>query len=75
MVKIRLVPRSKSYHIVVADARRARDAKTIDILGSMSWVRCARRISINMDALKSWLRVGALPTRAVIKLLTNAGLL
>ncbi|AUG91645.1 30S ribosomal protein S16 [Candidatus Hodgkinia cicadicola] len=39
MVKIRLIPRQTSQNIVVADSRRARDAKVIDKLG----VVCVKR--------------------------------
>ncbi|AUG91533.1 30S ribosomal protein S16 [Candidatus Hodgkinia cicadicola] len=75
MVKIRLIPRQTSQNIVVADSRRARDAKVIDKLGVVCVKRNAPCVSVNATALKLWLRAGALPTRAAARLLFNVGLL
>ncbi|XXN13766.1 MAG: 30S ribosomal protein S16 [Candidatus Hodgkinia cicadicola] len=75
MVRIRLVPKRESKHIVVADSRRARDAKAIDKLGIVSTKRGLPCVSIDIVALRSWLKAGALPTRSVAKILANAGLL
>ncbi|XXM93299.1 MAG: 30S ribosomal protein S16 [Candidatus Hodgkinia cicadicola] len=75
MVKIRLIPRRTSQNIVVADSRRARGAKAIDKLGVVCTRRAMLCVSIDIIALKSWLRAGALPTRALARLLVNAGLL
>ncbi len=75
MVKIRLIPRQTSKDIVVADSRRARDAKAVYKLGTA----CAKRgvccVSVDIAALSAWLRAGALPTRAAARLLVSAGLL
>ncbi|AIC63848.1 30S ribosomal protein S16 [Candidatus Hodgkinia cicadicola] len=75
MVKIRLIPGRTSQSIVVADSRRARTAKVIDKLGVVCVKRNSPCVSINVMALKSWLRAGALPTHAAARLLVNVGLL
>ncbi|XXN19733.1 MAG: 30S ribosomal protein S16 [Candidatus Hodgkinia cicadicola] len=75
MVKIKLVPRREVSHIIIADSRRTRNAKAIDKIGLVSLKRGIPCVSIDIIALKMWLRVGALPTKAVTRLLVNAGLL
>ncbi|AUG34187.1 30S ribosomal protein S16 [Candidatus Hodgkinia cicadicola] len=75
MVKIRLIPRRTSRNIVVADSRRARNAKLIDKLGVVCVKRNAPCVSIDIIALRFWLRAGALPTHAAARLLVNVGLL
>ncbi|AUI38900.1 30S ribosomal protein S16 [Candidatus Hodgkinia cicadicola] len=75
MVRIRLIPRRTTQNIVVADSGRARNAKVVDKLGVVRVKRNALRVSIDVMALKSWLRAGVLPTRAAARLLVNVGIL
>ncbi|ATY93594.1 30S ribosomal protein S16 [Candidatus Hodgkinia cicadicola] len=75
MVKIKLVPRREVSHIVIADSRRATNAKAIDRIGLAGLKRGVPCVSIDITALKFWLRAGALPTKAAAKLLASVGLL
>ncbi|ATW06169.1 30S ribosomal protein S16 [Candidatus Hodgkinia cicadicola] len=75
MVKIRLIPRRTSQDVVVADSRRARNAKVIDRLGVVCVKRNVLCVSVNVLALRFWLCAGALPTHAAARLLVNVGLI
>lgn len=52
MVKIRLIPRRTSQDVVVADSRRARNAKVIDRLGVVCVKRNVLCVSVNVLALR-----------------------
>ena len=63
------------YRIVVIDSRRARDSKSIDVLGHYDPLARENQIEINEEAVLEWIGRGALPSRTVNKLLHRSGLL
>ncbi|MCH5291558.1 MAG: 30S ribosomal protein S16 [Treponema sp.] len=79
MVKIRLkrfgAKKRPFYRIVVQDARKPRDGKTIEELGVYQPVSPAEKQSaFNEDRVKYWLSVGAQPTPTVKRILNKNGL-
>ena len=72
-VKIRLARRGKKkcpfYHIVVADERKPRDGRFIEILGTYDPRNKEQRVVGKKDRIEYWLNRGARPTEMVSKLL------
>lgn len=79
MVKIRLrrmgMKKQPSYRIVVCDSRAPRDGKYIENIGFYNPRTEPDTIQINEERALYWLRVGAQPTEAVLKLFEKAGLM
>lgn len=79
MVKIKLrrmgKKRAPFYRIVVADARTARDGKSIDEIGTYDPNLNPSVYNINEEAAKKWLANGAQPTERVEKIFKLAGIL
>ena len=75
-LKIRLkrigMRKQPSYKIVVADARKPRDGKAVDILGSYSPQRKDKPLTLDIEKVDKWLSVGAKPTEAVKKIVERA---
>jgi small subunit ribosomal protein S16 len=66
------------YRIVVTDSRNARDGRFIERLGSydpMLTKENEKRVVLNLERLKHWLSVGALPSDRVARFLGDAGLM
>lgn len=61
------------YRIVVADKRSARDGRYIERLGNYDPLLKDAKSGVNMDRVKHWLGVGALPSERVAKLLKLHG--
>src|SRR3712207_4239570 len=78
-VKIRLarVGRRKgpAYRVVVADARKPRDGRFIEILGFYQPLPTETQIQIDQDKAVKWLQNGAQPTETVRSILRKAGVL
>ncbi len=78
MVKIRLTRKGAHkrpfYRVVVADSRKRRDGRFIDILGNYDPLKKPSAINIDIEKAKNWLRSGAQPSDTVKKLLQKAGL-
>lgn len=78
-VKIRLQRRGKTkqpvYRVVVQDSRVSRDGKVIEIIGTYNPLREPVAVSIVEEKAKSWIAKGALPSKAVTRLLVNAGVI
>ena len=76
-VKIRLMRVGKkkqpSYRVVVADARKARDGRFIEIIGQYAPRQDPSFCQIDADSALAWLRKGAQPTEQVQKLLSAQG--
>jgi small subunit ribosomal protein S16 len=76
-VKIRLMRMGKAkqptYRVVVADGRKARDGRFIEIIGQYGPRHDPSLINIDGDRALAWLRQGAQPTEQVQKLLTVTG--
>ena len=77
MVRIRLRrtggKKQPSYRIVVADARKPRDGGFIEIIGFFNPRTEPETVTIDLERARYWLSVGAQPSRAVERLLKQAG--
>ena len=79
MVRIRLTrvgaKKQPSYRFVVADARSARDGRSLDTLGHYDPRQ--EPVSIHVDAEKAakWLGQGAQPSETVARLFRKVGIL
>ena len=73
MVKIRLKRMGKKrkpfYHVVVADARTARDGKIIDKVGTYDPMTTPSTINIDLEKVTTWIKNGAKPTETAKKLI------
>ena len=69
MVKIRLARVGKKnapfYHIVVADSRFSRNGRIIEQIGTMDPMSDPRKIDIDVERVKYWIKNGAKPTDTV----------
>ncbi|MDR1847683.1 MAG: 30S ribosomal protein S16 [Bacteroidales bacterium] len=78
-VKIRLQRHGKKgqpfYHIVIADARAARDGKFIEKIGTYNPLTSPATINLDIDSACKWLKNGAQPTDTVRSLLSYKGVL
>jgi small subunit ribosomal protein S16 len=78
-VKIRLQRYGKKgqpyYHIVIADARAARDGKFIEEIGSYNPLTSPATITIDADKACKWLKDGAQPTDTVRSILSYKGVM
>jgi small subunit ribosomal protein S16 len=76
-VKIRLMRVGKkkqpTYRVVVADGRKPRDGRFIEIIGQYAPRQEPSLMEINEESALAWLRKGAQPTEQVQKLLTATG--
>ncbi|CAN5352282.1 hypothetical protein BH09SUM1_BH09SUM1_19670 [soil metagenome] len=79
MVKIRLtrVGRTHSafFRIIVADERRARDGKNIEIIGRYQPTQKDKQVEVQADRALYWLANGAQPTETVRAILRKEGLM
>lgn len=57
---------------MVADARKPRDGKAVDILGSYSPQRKDKPLTLDIEKVDKWLAVGAQPTEAAKKIVDRA---
>lgn len=77
--KIRLARvgrRNRAYfRVVVADSRRARDGRCIEILGRYQPIENPPRIEINEERALEWLKRGAKPSDTVRSLMRKLGIL
>ena len=67
--------KSPSYRVVVADSRRARDGKFIDIVGTYEPLKAENQVNLDADKAKAWLKNGAQPSDTVRDLLAKTGIL
>lgn len=78
-VKIRLQRHGKKgqpfYHIVIADARAARDGKFIEKIGTYNPLTNPATVVVNTERACIWLHNGAQPTDTVRSLLRFKGVL
>ena len=63
---------SPYYKIVVADQRRARDGKFIEIIGAYDPRKEGENFSIQLDRADYWVGVGARPSQTVGSIMTKA---
>ena len=79
MVKIRLTRVGRThaafYRLIVADSRRARDGKFIEIIGKYQPVVKGTQVTVDEERALYWLNNGAQPTETVRALLRKQGIL
>ena len=78
-VRIRLTrvgaTKQPTYRVVVADARNARDARSLDTLGHYNPRTEPAEVAIDADKAKQWLAKGAQPSDTVARLFREQGIL
>lgn len=78
-VRIRLTrvgaKKQPAYRLVVADARSARDSRSIETIGHYDPRTDPITLSVDADKAKAWIAKGAQPSDTVARLLRNAGIL
>lgn len=78
-VKIRLQRYGKKgqpfYHIVIADARAARDGKFIEKIGTYNPITVPATIDVNIESACKWLKNGAQPTDTARAILSYKGVM
>jgi small subunit ribosomal protein S16 len=78
-VRIRLarVGRKKNpaYRVVVADSKKARDGRFIEILGHYQPVPAETKIKVDDQRALYWMKNGAVPTETVRSIFRKAGIL
>lgn len=78
-VRIRLTrvgaTKQPTYRVVVADARSARDSRSIEILGHYNPRTEPIEFVVDADKAKAWLANGAQPSDTVARLFKQAGIL
>ena len=79
MVRIRLTrvgaKKQPSYRFVVADARSARDGRSLDTLGHYDPRQEPVSIHVDADKAAKWLGQGAQPSETVARLFRKVGIL
>ena len=79
MVKIRLTRIGRThdafYRIIVADSRRARDGKFIEIIGRYQPTMKDNQVELQKERALYWLTQGAQPTETVRSILRKQGVL
>jgi small subunit ribosomal protein S16 len=78
-VRIRLTrvgaTKQPTYRVVVADARNARDGRSIETIGHYNPRSEPVEIVIDAEKAKKWLAQGAQPSETVERLFRSAGIL
>jgi small subunit ribosomal protein S16 len=78
-VRIRLTrvgaTKQPTYRVVVADARSARDGRSLDTLGHYNPRTEPAEVAIDADKAKQWLAKGARPSDTVARLFREQGIL
>ena len=76
MLKIRLrrtgSRHQPSYRVVVADSRKPRDGKFVEILGHYNPRQDPPLVVIDREKAQKWIEVGAQPSDAVKRMLENS---
>ncbi len=62
------------YRIVVADSKRSRDGKFIEIVGTYDPLLDKDKVFLEEDKIMNWLQNGAKPTTTVRNILSDAGI-
>ena len=76
MLRIRLTrtgaKNQPSYRVVVADSRKPRDGKFVEILGHYNPRQDPPLVVIDREKAQKWIEVGAQPSDAVKRMLENS---
>ena len=63
------------YRVVAADQSRARNSKTLEVIGVYDPLQDPVKFELKTERVQYWLSVGAQPTEALERLLSNAGVI
>lgn len=78
-VKIRLkrigTHKKPYYRLVIADSRRARDGRFIEMIGTYDPLKKPAEIKVDQAKTLDWLRKGATPSATVKTLLSRVGVM
>jgi small subunit ribosomal protein S16 len=73
MLMIRLArfgaKRKPSYRVVVIEKERARDSRSVEVVGWYNPIAKPAKINLNHERIQHWLGVGARPSSTVERLL------
>jgi small subunit ribosomal protein S16 len=73
MLMIRLArfgaKRKPSYRVVVIEKERARDSRSVEVVGWYNPIAKPAKINLNHERIQHWLGVGARPSATVERLL------
>jgi small subunit ribosomal protein S16 len=61
------------YRIVVADAHKPRDGRSVDVIGYYDPLTNPATVNVKADRALDWLNKGAQPTDAAARLLSRTG--
>ena len=75
MLMIRLArfgaKKKPSYRVVVMDKDRARDSRSIEVVGIYNPVSQPQVVQLNHERIEHWIKAGAQPSETVARLLKN----
>jgi small subunit ribosomal protein S16 len=75
MLMIRLTrtggKKKPSYRVVVIDKERARDSRSVEVVGYYNPVTSPATVKLDHDRIQQWLKKGAQPSDTVSRLLKN----
>jgi len=60
-----------TYRIVVIDKERARDSRSVEVVGQYNPVSTPPMVNLNHERIQYWLKNGAQPSDTVGRLLKN----
>ncbi len=73
MLMIRLArfgaKKKPSYRVVVIDKERARDSRSVEVVGHYNPVRQPTEVQLDYDRINYWIKSGAQPSDTVSRLL------
>lgn len=78
MVKIRMSRKGKRnaafFHVVAVDENKKRDGAVLEKIGTYDPAKktAKEKLTINMDAYKSWISKGAQPSETVLQIVRDA---
>jgi len=73
MLMIRLArfgaKKKPSYRVVVIEKERARDSRSVEVVGTYNPVRQPAEVKLDHERIEHWMRKGAQPSETVSRLL------
>jgi small subunit ribosomal protein S16 len=73
MLMIRLArfgaKKKPSYRVVVIDKERARDSRSVEVVGTYNPVAQPHQVKLNHERIEYWMKNGAQPSHTVSRLL------
>jgi small subunit ribosomal protein S16 len=73
MLMIRLArfgaKKKPTYRVVVIDKERARDSRSVEVVGHYNPVRQPTEVHLDYDRIQHWIKSGAQPSETVARLL------